>query len=334
MGKTMKPETTLASKFQPAGAFDGSGYPPKYKWGRQDAQPMQLPSPAEYLDVARELTPAFLELGIDMLTSAGFVAAGGKDKVMAELQDLPHRRMRLVANTLCDGMLLPKNQYQKVHTAIASLSDRAEPEKIYDRLVDAGIIRPAQKSDVMESLSALPSKIVLTLRSDDPEIGSVNLYWRIKDEATAFGKLKTPTVNQDPANIGDYFGMMLVPDTLKGLLALRDASLEHNMTSRKCELSDPSDELYRSHKSHNRAVLGGKSQSGEFQIVPAAIDDVSRLTHRLHEIERNLFEAGHSASQTFGTPHKVPTRLQACSAEFRQIRTYINGQAADRKSVV
>ncbi len=333
MGSSVR--KAMHNEFKNASLVDNSGYPPKYKWGAEDKQPMQLPHPTAYLKVTKKLLPDFLSLGVDMLIDAGYVKGQDKQNVISELQDIYSASRTTIADMLCDGSLIPAKQKDHVLKRLKNAGECPSHENIADMLLKAELIQHQDLSAVMKKLGTLPKRPSIYLTSDDPALGGVRVLWRIKEEESAYTKMRKDA--KSPEDIGDYFGMRFIPDTVAGTVALRTATVSHSMSSRKCELRIPSDEIFMSHKSHNRVSNDENIQSGECSIIPKALADCEPITHRLKEMEdsmKSFNEVRETEYASTSLDPKVRGKVAVCAEELRQVRIFINGTAAVQSGII
>ena len=198
-------------------------------------------------------------------------------------------------------------------------------ELVASLLIKAGFAKPSDHDALIDRLMSLPEKTNL-------QLDGIAVSWRLKTPVSATDKLMDSSVNQDPAQIGDYFGVKLIPDTISGIVNIREAVLETSMTSRKCEFSVPSDEGYRSHKSHHLVEAGVLSHKMEVLVSHADMEAINDLTHKLKEVERSMAGASLAVAGAFvlsdKTRHSLSTRMSRVGIDTNAIRTAINDMVA------
>ncbi len=196
---------------------------------------------------------------------------------------------------------------------------------VADIVVKAGYCPPGERERLVKALIDQPER-TRTL------IGDLGFTWRMKTAECATQKLSDHKVNQRPERIGDYFAVKFVPNTVEGVVRLRQAALETSLTSRKCEFSKPSDEGYRSHKSHHQATNGVETQTFEVLISHADMEAVNDLTHKLKDVERSMVGATLALAQAFMLPDrtrsKLSTRMSDVGSNVNAVRTAINNAIA------
>lgn len=325
----------MQNQFITASLADTSGHPAKYRWGKDDMQPMQLPNPTAHIRVTKKLLPDFLSLGVDMLIDAGYVKPQEKEAVITQLQAIYIDRRETIATLLCDDSIISAKQKDAVLKRLRIAGECPTSDKIADALLKAELIQHQDISAVADKLKSLPKRPFIHLDSHDSALGGVNVLWRIKEEESAYTKMRKD--GKSPEEIGDYFGLRFIPDTVAGTVALRSASLSHSMSSRKCELSAPSDEIFMSHKSHNTVSNEDNIQSAEVSIIPKALSDCESITHRLKEMEDNMKawnEVRETEFSSSALDPKVRGKVAVCAEELRQVRIFINGTAAVQSGLI
>ena len=211
------------------------------------------------------------------------------------------------------------------HLAVSRTLKPQFMELVADIVVKAGYCPEEDRAELVAALMAQPERT-------RTHIGDLGFTWRLKTEACATQKLGDHKVNQNPGRIGDYFAVKFVPTTVEGVVSLRQAALDSSMTSRKCEFSKPSDEGYRSHKSHHVVTNGTASQTFEVLISHADMEAVNDLTHKLKDVERSMADATLALSKAFTIPdrsrNKLSARMSGVGGDVNALRTAINNAVA------
>jgi hypothetical protein len=251
------------------------------------------------------------------------------------------------------------------YVAIHKLVVPAWISQMADIAIKAGYARPDQKTELIRGMTEATG-MDADGQKKEFKLGDISFRYRVKSTEAVDGKitesLKTPKPKTF-ADIGDYIAAKWVGKTLTDVVRLREASRMEGagMTSCKCEYSHPSDEGFRSHKSHHEAKMlvnlrkiptayhkDVVSQSsvkdgmvpltvrGELMITDRSSENIEAYTHSLKNAERELagasklFTADFSKASGEGRPSKkddssnVLSRLSAIALEIKELRTFCN----------
>lgn len=210
-------------------------------------------------------------------------------------------------------------RHPDAETYIALAKDLTEPSLQFavDVLSRAGYIEPGQENTILERLTTLN-------RGERLVLDGVSICWRVKGMQACADKILKDS-DKSPDDIGDYFGIKFVADDVDDVVRLRTAIVEsENMSSRKCEFTLPSQEGFRSHKSHHMVSDGVNRLSIEAMVTHSAFEASDKLTHTLMEYERNILHKQFGAAANKRLAYELTSSVERLRSE----RTWLNHLSA------
>lgn len=209
---------------------------------------------------------------------------------------------------------------------IALAKTMAEPtiHWFLDVLTEAGFVHENQHQAIFEKIIKLKPSAYLHLPN-------ISFAFRIKTEKSCKEKIDIDSITNKaklPRDIGDYVGIEAVGHSKEDVGKLIDAMIRSgNMSSRKNQFAEESEEGHMSHKSHHTMEHDGRRMSIEAKISDINFVRVDPITHRLLQAQRSLRGFQSDVGKVFGCTPGTNARFAAFGEFLQSLRIAINKHA-------